>query len=62
MPRGNLKRKPRPAEIRTGTGAMCPESQADGVPCPTLNRDCEDCSRAVSEDRRDPDRPPAETA
>ena len=25
----------------------CPEAQADGVPCPTLGRDCEICERAV---------------
>lgn len=26
-------------------GPPCPESQADGVPCEELGRDCEDCER-----------------
>ncbi len=29
--------------------ACCPEAQADGVPCTSLGRNCEDCARAVSE-------------
>jgi hypothetical protein len=28
-----------------GTG-LCPEAQADGVPCTELGRDCEVCERA----------------
>jgi hypothetical protein len=28
-----------------GTG-LCPEAQADGVPCTALGRDCEVCERA----------------
>ena len=28
-----------------GTGARCPEAQADGVPCQDLGRDCEICVR-----------------
>lgn len=28
-----------------GTG-LCPEAQADGVPCTELGRDCELCERA----------------
>ncbi len=28
-----------------GTG-LCPEAQADGVPCTALGRDCETCERA----------------
>lgn len=28
-----------------GTG-LCPEAQADGVPCTALGRDCELCERA----------------
>ena len=27
--------------------ALCAEAQADGVPCTTLGRQCEPCSRAV---------------
>ena len=26
---------------------MCPEAQADGVPCPELGRSCEHCERAL---------------
>ena len=26
----------------------CPEAQADGVPCTSLGRNCEDCPRAVA--------------
>jgi hypothetical protein len=26
---------------------MCPEAQADGVPCPDLGRSCEICERAL---------------
>jgi hypothetical protein len=25
----------------------CAEAQSDGVPCPTLGRDCEICERAI---------------
>ena len=39
----------RGAGERPGTGALCPESQADGVPCEELGRECEEC------DRRDED-------
>jgi hypothetical protein len=28
-----------------GTG-LCPEAQADGVPCTALGRDCEICEKA----------------
>lgn len=31
---------------REGPWPPCPEAQADGVPCPELGRDCEDCERA----------------
>ena len=34
---------------RTGTGALCPEAQADGVPCTELGRDCEQCEHAVQQ-------------
>jgi hypothetical protein len=33
-------------EERPGTGALCPEAQADGVPCSQLDRDCEVCEHA----------------
>ena len=35
-----------------GTG-LCPEAQADGVPCDELGRDCEICERATSEEKTD---------
>jgi len=42
------KREPERARRRDlGTGALCPEAQADGVPCTELGRDCEVCERAV---------------
>ena len=31
-------------------GPPCPESQADGVPCDELGRDCDDCERGRTED------------
>ncbi len=30
----------------TGTGALCAEAQADGVPCFEIGRDCDTCERA----------------
>lgn len=30
----------------SGPGALCPEAQADGVPCQELGRDCEICEKA----------------
>lgn len=35
-----------------GTGARCPEAQADGLPCETLGVDCETCGRAEEVDSR----------
>jgi hypothetical protein len=32
---------------KSGPGALCPEAQADGVPCHELGRDCETCEKAV---------------
>jgi hypothetical protein len=37
------------AQERPGTGALCPEAQADGVPCFERGRDCEVCDHARSE-------------
>jgi hypothetical protein len=34
-----------PLQVRS---AGCPEAQADGVPCASLGRDCEECQRAVA--------------
>jgi hypothetical protein len=36
----------------------CAEAQADGVPCPTLGRDCEICERAMRDDAEN-EAPPA---
>jgi len=30
-----------------GLGVLCPEAQADGVPCTELGRDCEICGMAA---------------
>ena len=32
---------------RPGTGALCPDAQADGVPCFELGRDCAQCEEAT---------------
>lgn len=32
---------------RTGTGALCPEAQADGVPCTELGKECPECEKAL---------------
>lgn len=39
--------------------APCAEAQADGVPCPTLGRQCETCAHALQAlfDARNPDPP-----
>ena len=37
----------RDPQERPGTGALCPEAQADGVPCWERDRDCEICSKAA---------------
>ena len=31
----------------SGPGALCPEAQADGVPCTELGKDCPTCEKAV---------------
>ena len=41
--------------VSSGTGAGCAEAQADGVPCTTLGRDCEECEKAA-EARREQSR------
>jgi len=49
-----MKRKretPKARRRDVGTGALCPEAQADGVPCTELGRDCETCERAVGAKR-----------
>ena len=34
--------------VCAGPGALCPEAQADGVPCDGLGKDCVVCRRARS--------------
>jgi|CXWL01.1.fsa_nt_gi hypothetical protein len=39
------ERKTYPIQVLS---ACCPEAQADGVPCTSLGRSCDDCQRAIS--------------
>lgn len=48
----NKNRPPGKDAPTAGTG-LCPEAQADGVPCHELGRDCEVCERASLEDKTD---------
>ncbi len=43
-----VKQPERPAEAKLSNGphVCCPESQADGVPCPDVKSDCSRCARA----------------
>jgi hypothetical protein len=36
----------------SGPGALCPEAQADGVPCQELGKDCPTCEKAVPPPKR----------
>ena len=47
---------PKDPDEREGTGALCPEAQADGVPCSTVDNDCSICGRAAPEPD-EPERP-----
>ncbi len=51
MPDGERERKKSNQE--EGLGVLCPEAQADGVPCEEVGGDCEDCDRADPERRED---------
>jgi hypothetical protein len=44
----NTREDPRQT-VETEPWPPCPEAQADGVPCPELGQDCEDCERADPE-------------
>lgn len=46
--------KPEEKPLTRGTGALCAEAQADGVPCQELGRDCEVCGRAMVRGQREP--------
>jgi hypothetical protein len=40
------RREHQTEEAPAGGTGLCPEAQADGVPCTELGRDCEICERA----------------
>ena len=47
-----MKLSPRERETHNDPWKLarfCAEAQADGVPCPTLGRNCEICERAMRE-------------
>ena len=48
--------------LSPGTGALCSEAQADGVPCHELGRDCKICGRAVTRSEREQPSLPTDTA
>ena len=52
----------KPEPLEPGTGAQCPEAQADGVPCDELGHDCEDCGNAVPRRVREQSWNPPETS
>jgi hypothetical protein len=56
--RTNREEKP----LLPGSGALCAEAQADGVPCHELGRDCEVCGRAVVRSERNPPELPTDMA
>ena len=47
------KNRSRREDAPTGGTGLCPEAQADGVPCNELGRECEICERATSEEKTD---------
>ncbi len=47
------KNRSRREDAPAGGTGLCPEAQADGVPCDELGRDCEICERATSEKTTD---------
>jgi hypothetical protein len=50
------------APLTPGTGALCAEAQADGVPCYELGRDCQVCGRAMARSEREPPELPRDMA
>jgi len=42
-------------EKKSGLGVLCSEAQADGIPCPELDFDCEHCENADWKDDTEPD-------
>lgn len=43
----NKRGGPEPVRVESGLGVLCPDAQADGVPCSEIGRDCETCDKAV---------------
>jgi hypothetical protein len=41
-----LPERPAETKLTNGPHTCCPESQADGVPCPDAKSDCARCGRA----------------
>ena len=53
MPDGEgAKQAEKKSSQEEGLGVLCPEAQADGVPCQELGRDCEVCEMAAPEPER----------
>lgn len=52
-----MKDKPDPKDPhdREGTGALCSEAQADGVPCFEIGKDCTICERATAAENDEAD-------
>ena len=44
-----------PGIPESGPGALCPEAQADGVPCPEVGSTCERCERALADTAEGPE-------
>jgi len=54
---GDMRERKNPDQ---GLGVLCPEAQADGVPCSELGRECDICPMAApNRDIPDPTAPPA---
>ena len=49
------KVEPKKTPQKEGLGVLCPEAQADGVPCFELGRECETCDKAVPADGTEPE-------
>ncbi len=43
---GRRQARPRRSHSEIALGVLCPEAQADGVPCYELGRECETCELA----------------
>jgi hypothetical protein len=57
----NVREADRNAAPTGGLGVLCPEAQADGVPCAELGRDCEICGKAYRPSEEETPETPIET-